>query len=84
MDTEQDNAAQPHKITQQMIQAGLDYFEDTGINSLTSRTACPDFVVGFIEAVESARLSPSRPLRVAAVETPQTGRTRRQSVPVGS
>ena len=43
------------EITPAMIEAGLGYLEDRGINSLTSMTTYPEFVMGFIRAINRAR-----------------------------
>ena len=49
------------KVTPFMIRAGLNYLEETGINSLTSKTTYPAFVEDFIRAI--FRPQPSRPSR---------------------
>ena len=61
------NAGAPEtEITPEMVEAGLAYLEERGVNSLTSMTAYPEFVVGFIQAINRARELPSIPSSAAS------------------
>jgi hypothetical protein len=58
--TEKEEAGAPAneiEITPRMVEAGLKYLEDRGLNDLTTRTSYPDFVIGFYKAVVAASRS---------------------------
>jgi len=42
-------------VTEEMINAGLSYMDESGISLLTSRVTYPDFVIEFYQAMTRAR-----------------------------
>lgn len=42
------------EVTPKMIEAGLGYLEDAGLNSFTSRTTYPDFVIRLYRVMKAA------------------------------
>jgi hypothetical protein len=55
------------EVTLEMIEAGLAYLEEAGVNCFTTRTAYPDFVIGFYRAIVRCGSIPPGRVRIKFV-----------------